>query len=289
MARHHRFAWFAVPLALVGGVQDASAATALVTRPVTVGEYRMRMVWGAAEIPSVTIAQRRGSSLQRHVWYVSHPFRLTARDDLSRGRVRARFAVGGYIDMRFTASEPASRGAVPLCGRQVRSDGSLVGTLRLPTGAGEFGTVVRHRFRATLARGTDIACSAAWAYKGQADPLAYDYPLLQTAPWPSCPSGRALELLHDERGTVQWFQRFRCNRFSHEVVARSARRRFWYTDDLEEARAVGIPPYFGGALRYSGTPNRLKGRLRGDFHVNLAVPRTVTIPPTPATLSLLAP
>src|SRR5918994_7071658 len=147
MARRHHFAWFAVLLPLVGGVQDAAAQgtavdTALQTRPVTVGDYRMRVVWDPDRDPSVVIAQRRGNSLQRHEWYVTKTFELAVSDDLSSGHVRARFAVGGYIDMRFGASGPVShtapgfQGRFPRCfGNRMRRAGSLVGTLRLPTGA----------------------------------------------------------------------------------------------------------------------------------------------------------
>jgi hypothetical protein len=101
--------------------------------------------------------------LQRHEWYVTDTFELEVSDDLNSAHVRGRFAVGGYIDMRFEARGPGSQigpffpGWLPRChGEFVRRAGSLVGTVRLPTGAGRFGTVVRHRFRGWLARGDDL-------------------------------------------------------------------------------------------------------------------------------------
>ena len=291
--RHHHFAWFAVLLPLIGGVQDAAADTALVTRPVTVGDFRMRVVWD--EQPSVTFAQRRGRSLQRHEWYLRDPFRLVLSDDLSSGHVRARFGVGGYVDMRFEASEPASRGAVPLCGRNRRSVGSLVGTLRIPTGAGRFGTVVRHRLRAWVARGDPIICYPAWDPGSQ--PEGWNGPPMLSLNWAApCPSGRDLRVENAGEGTVQWFQRYRCNHFNHTVVARSVRRRFFHTKNYSDARVVGIAPYFAGTLNYaaSGEPAPTdgtfsEGQVRGNLRVKLAVPRTVTISSGPASLTTWSP
>jgi hypothetical protein len=133
---------------------DAAAYTALVTRPVSVDGYSMRALAyrGLLDELTVTLAQRRGASLQRYSWNAKAPFRLSASRDLRRGRVRARLGNDGCIDMRFQASGDASRRRMPLCGRRRRNVGSLTGTLRLPTGRGRFGTVLRHHFHAWVGR-----------------------------------------------------------------------------------------------------------------------------------------
>ena len=150
----------AVPFAGV----DAAAYTALVTRPVSVDGYSMRVLAfrGTWDELTVTLAQRRDASLQRFSWSAKPPFRLSASRDLRRGRVRARLGSDGYIDMRFEASGDASRRRMPLCGRRKRNVGSLTGTLRLPTGRGRFGTVLRHHFHAWLGRDSSFICRTPW-------------------------------------------------------------------------------------------------------------------------------
>jgi hypothetical protein len=283
---------------LVGfsGVDEATADMALVTQPVTVGDYRMRVVWPPdGPLPSVTFAQRRGRSLQRHAWYARNSTGLTVTDDLGSGHVRARFAVGGYLDMRFEATEPVSRGAVPLCGRRTRRVGWLVGTLRLPTGAGRFGTVVRHRLRAWLGRGEAFYCEPAWDPGDTPEGWGCCPQLRVGEEFSECPGGRELRIENDyDEGTVQWFQRYKCRSFSHIVVARSARRRLWHTDNWSHARVAGIPPYFAGTLRYAadGRPNHGKfshGRIRGNLQVKLVVPRTITFARAPALFTMWSP
>jgi hypothetical protein len=294
--RRHHFAWFAVLLPLVGGVPHAAADSALVTRLVSVADYRMRMVWGSSVEPSVTLAQRRGGSLQRYKWDLNGPHGLGVTDDLSSGHLRARFGVGGYVDMRFEASESASRGAVPLCGRQTRSVGWLVGTLRFPPGAGRFGTVVRHRLRAWLARGDPIGCYPAWDPGDR--PEGWNGPPMLSLDGPAfgCPSGCYLRVENDGKGTVQWFERSRSRRLVHTVVARSVGRRFlWHTKNYSDARVVGIGPYFAGTLKYAASGETapdgtfMEGLVRGKLQVKLAVPRTVTISSAPASLTTWSP
>lgn len=293
----------AVALSLAFAVPDAAADRALVTRPLSVAGYRMQVVATVDYFRSgesvnrlrVALAQRSGASIQRHSWEAEErSLRLSASADLRGGHLRARFSSGGYIDMRFEANAAASRRRMPLCGRHRRSEGSLTGTLRLPTGSRRFGTVVRRRFHAWLARDRSIGCRQPWEF-----PRVEDVPVFIPDVVLSV-SGRrgAITVVNDGDTTVQLFERWRDRgRTYHAIVARSPQRRFSFAKDFSTARTSGIGPNFDGAMSFSATseinPDPVfggaSGRVRGDFRVNLAVPGPFTVPPASAFLGTISP
>jgi hypothetical protein len=265
----------------------AAADVAFVAKTVSVGSYRMRLVADRSFGTDITItlAQRRGRSLQSHSWTASRD-RLSASGDLRSGRLRGRFAGGGFINMRFRARGAASRGPVQLCGRRLRSVGSLTGTLRVPTGAGRFGTVVRHRFGAWLARDRFLFCSSPW------DPGLEDLPVFSVVKLNTFAGPGTLSVLNDRGTTVEWYEIFGTRSY-HMAIARSRRRHFSFSSDHRRARATGFGPYFRGSLSFSATskeyPGAFDGRVRGDLQVRLAAPRSVAAAPARAWIGIESP
>ena len=93
----------------------AAASTDLVTHPVTVDGYTMRIVAETGDAVSVTLFRRVEGSIQQHTWEADHRFRLTGSRSLHRGLLRTRFGTRGQIKMKFRARGRASRGRVPWC------------------------------------------------------------------------------------------------------------------------------------------------------------------------------
>jgi hypothetical protein len=237
---------------------------------------------------TVTLAQRRGGSLQWHQWRARTPLQGLGSRDLTRGRLRGRFGTRGFIDMRFEASVAASRGRLPLCGRHRRSVGSLTGTLRLPTGSRRFGTVLRDRFHAWLGRDRFIGCSTF-----PLSPKIEDVPMFD--PYVILRARGGVSVVNEGGSTWQVLERYDRDS-THMILAHARPRRFSFAEDLSSANATGIGPYFDGTLRYAATlsdPDPFYpvsgGRVSGDFRVRLDVPGPFTVAPARASLGVSAP
>jgi hypothetical protein len=270
---------------------SVAASTALVTRPVSIGSYTLRILADTSnkyDGVDVVLFRRVGNSTQQHEWPVIRTLhgnflRLTASHSLRRGSLSAS---GGRvrIKMIFRARGLASSGRVPWCRKRgLRIAGTLSGRFELRTRRGRFGTVVRRHLHGWLLRGTKYG-SDCGVPKLAPDPIVNEQlpavagqPVFWAGPLFRF-SGRINVWNPAVGGTVESAEvADGGGSGSHEVFAYSPKTVFSYGSDLSSASATGIGPFFSGTLSFTRTDALTgDGSVTGDFRVGLAAPGPAT-------------
>jgi hypothetical protein len=266
----------------------AARDIALVTQPVTVGGYTMRIVAEKGNDVSVTLFRRVGGSIQEHEWWANRRFRLHASQSLRSGSLSARFGTRGRVRLRFRARGRASRGMVPWCDhRRQRVAGTLTRRFELRTGPGRFGKIVERGLHAWLSRGPKygtLYCTppdlGGDLVSSEKFPQGSDPALGATVPhglvsiWNTTAGGTVEAVVWSSGGGY------------HRVVAHSRKVVFSVSSDLTSASATGIGPFLSGRLSFTGPapPDASGGSIAGHLRIGFVTPGRITITRGPATL-----